>query len=359
MHDTSYGIKLGSQWTVGYGLGIDPEDPKLIGPRQELTCVHQTAAHLLKKSKKWRFSREADQFDGCKYPLEFGLPVGDNPREIAKSCLLLGHFVDWLLKGTPDETGIVFCLPMMKYEEGMERLKAVINKQSKGSIGKRYIMEAWAAALATVGIEKSLDSRVISLNFGSSTLEAVLYVGRKMVAQNVYPFGGWAIDREMQAIISQAKRGILVTQRQAREVKEQYNYETKEAVDGLFTKGGRMVEAQVTKNIMDPILEAFAKTVAYQIVTHFLPGAAQENPLAVTALQSEGQGFLCVCGGLSDMPGFPQLIADKLVEVGALNPHLPVTYPEDPNGVTAPAYGAYLLADMLEDERKDKKKQTW
>lgn len=359
MRETSYGIKLGSQWTVGYGLGINPEDPKSTGPRQELTCVHQTAAHLLKKAKKWRFSREADQFDGCKYPLEFGLPVGNTPQEIAKSCFLLGHFVDWLLTGVPDDVGIVFCLPMMKYEEGLNRLKNVIDKQSKGSIGKRYIMEAWAAALATVGIDRSLDSRVISLNFGSSTLEAVLYVGKQMVAQNVYPLGGWAIDREMQASISQAHRGITVTQRQAREVKEQYNYETKEPVDGLFTKSGRMVEAQITQNIMDPILEAFALTVANQVVTHFLPAAAQVSPQAVTALQAEGKGFLCVCGGLSDMPGFPQLVADKMIEVGALNPKLPVTHPENPDGVAAPAYGAYLLADMLEDQRAEKKKQTW
>lgn len=359
MRSNIYGIKLGSQWSVGYGKNIDPNKPDSIGPRKELTCIHKVPAHLLRKEVNWRFSHEADQFDGCIYPLEFGLPRGKEARDIAKSCMLLGHFVNWMLEGIEDETGIVFCLPMMRYEEGLNRLKSVIDKQSKGGIGKRYIMEAWAAALATVGVAESLESQVISLNFGSSTLEVCLYVGKKMIAQNVYPFGGWAIDREMQAGISQANRGITVTQRQAREVKEQYDYITGESVDGQFTKDGRMVEVQIVKEVMNPILENFATVVANQIVTHFLPTASQVSPKAVASLQSEGLGYLCICGGLSNMPGFPDLIADKMVAVGALNPNLAMKYPTKPDGVAAPAYGAYLLADLLEEQREENKSKTW
>jgi len=359
MRDNVLGIKLGSNYSVGYGLGINPKYPKTIGPRVELTCVHKVPAHLLRKDVEWRFSRDADRYDGSIYPLEYGLPRGGSPKEVAKSCMLLGHYVKWMLEGVDDETGIVFCLPMMKYKEGMDQLKTVLNKKAKGSIGKRYIMEAWAAALATVGVKESLSSQVISMNFGSSTLEVCLYVGKKMIAQNVYPFGGWTIDREMQHAISQANRGITVTPRQARMVKEQYNYKTGKSVDGEFTKDGRVVEVQVTKEVMNPILEWFTKNVANNIASQFLPVAAQNSQKAVTAIQTEGMGYLCICGGMSNMPGFADLMGKQLIEARALNPKLEVKYPTDPDGVAAPAYGAYMLADMFEEQREEKKAKTW
>lgn len=359
MRENVLGIKLGSQWTVAYGRGIDPIDPGSTGPRKELTCLQKMPVHLLTKKVEYRFSYEADKYDGCNYPLEYGLPRGGTAQETAKSVLLLGHYVDWLLKGVGEDTGIVFCLPMMKYMEGLDKLKSILDKRDKGNIGKRYIMEAWAAALSTVGVQESLRSQMISMNFGSSTLEVVLYVGKKLISQNVYPFGGWAIDKWMQNMISQAHRGIEVTQRQAREVKEQYSYTKGKPIDGIFTKDGRITEVQITKDVMNPILEEFARQVAERIVTHFLPTAAQRSPKAVSGIQAEGVGYLCVCGGLSNMPGFPELIAKKLIKVGALNPKLKVTYPTEPDGVAAPAHGAYMLADMFEEQREAKEAETW
>lgn len=359
MRKNVLGVKLGSQWTVAYGKGIIPDDFESIGPRKELTCICPVPTHLLEKKSEYIFSREADLYHGCVYPLEYGMPRGDNPVEIARSVKLLSRYVDWLLQGVEEDTGIVFCLPMMGFKEGLERLKNTINKQSTGILGKRYIMEAWAAALATVGVDESLRSQVISLNFGSSTLEVVLYVGKKLIAQNVYPFGGWRIDRVMQNVISQAHRGIDVTQRQAREVKEQYSYKDGNPIDGMFTKEGRRIEVQITKDEMNPILEDFAEQTAKHIAQHFLPTAAERSQRAVTAIQTEGVGYVCICGGLSNMPGFPDLMKDKLVEVGALNPDLKISYPTDPDGVAAPAYGAYMLADMFEEQREKKGTETW
>ena len=78
-----------------------------------------------------------------------------------------------------------------------------------------------------------------------------------------------------------------------------------------------------------------------------------------TIQHAEGIGYVCVCGGLSCMPGFPELVVEKLTDVGAINPELEYRYPTDPDGVTAPAYGAYMLAELLEEERGRKKKKTW
>jgi len=359
MRKTIHGIKLGSNYSVGYGVGIDPENPKSTGPRVELTCIAEVPAHLLEKDINYIFSREADLYHNAKYPLEYGLPKGDTPAERLSSVGLLRTFNNWFLQGIPEETGIVYCLPMMKYQEGLNNLKTTLNKQKKGTIGKRYIMEAWAAALATVGIQESLRSQVISLNFGSSTLEVVLYVGKKMIAQNVYPFGGMRIDNELQSAISQANRGIHVTESQARTVKEQYDFAKKKAVPGLFTKDGKLVNREVTSDVIDPVLQEFASDVANHVARYFLRDAARKSQKAVSAIQTEGMGYVCICGGLSNMPGFPELVAEEMKKSGALNPDLKVSYPTDPDGVTAPAYGALQLADLLEEQRENSGLSSW
>ena len=291
--------------------------------------------------------------------LEYGLPRDDAEVSLLKSTRLLKFYTDWLLKDAAKETGIVFCLPMMRHEEGLNQLKAVLERVEKGKIGKRYIAEAWAAAIATVGIEKSLDSQVVSMNFGSSTLEVVLYTGRDLIAQNVYSFGGWDLDKDLSIFISQAHRGITVTERQTRLVKERYSYAKPKAIDGAFTKEGRTIEVQVQPETINPVLERFATDVAKAIASQFLPTAARRSAKAVSSIQTEGLGYFCVCGGLSCMPGFPELIAKKLVEEKAVNESIEFVHPVDPDGVSAPAWGAYIMAELLDEERANSGGKTW
>lgn len=362
MRENVLGIKLGSQWTVAYGKGvakITDTKEKIWGPRKELTCIHKVPTHLLRSDFEYRFSYEADPFDGVIYPLEYGLPKDDQEVPLIKSVLFLKEYANWLLEKAEEETGIVFCLPMMKYEEGLNQLKIVLNRMKKGLIGKKFIMEAWSAALATIGMAESLRSQVISLNFGSSTLEVALYTGKKLIAQNVYPFGGLALDRDFAHAISQSSRGVTVTRRQARLVKEQFNYEKQKSIDGIFTKNGRITETSVEPTVLAPIIEHFAKSAAQTIATQFLPTAAQASPKAVSAIQAEGIGYLCVCGGLSCMPGFPELMKETMFSEGALNENLKAVWPKNPDGVAAPAYGAVMLAELLEDEREDAGGETW
>ena len=353
------GIKLGSQWTVAYGKGVAKKTGDKWGPRVELTCVHQVPAHLLRKTSNYRFSHHADPFDGSIYPLQYGLPRDHREVPLVKSVMLLRVYINWLLKDAGEDTGIVFCLPMMRQKEGLEQLRAIIDGLDKGNIGKKYIMEAWATSLATIGIKKSLESQVIAMNFGSSTLEVALFAGKELIAQNVYPFGGWDLDRELAHAISQAHRGITVTPRQARMIKETFNYENPEPIDGVFTKEGKVVEVQVQPEVFTPVLEHFAAQVADVVASQFLATASRASEKTVAAIQTEGIGYLCVCGGLSCMPGFGDLIGRSLAEGGAINPNLKTKYPTDPDGVTAPAWGAVLMAEELEKERERKNKKKW
>jgi len=359
MLDNVLGVKLGSQWTVAYGNGVAEKTGDVWGPRVELTCVHKVPAHLLRQISNYRFSHQADPFDGAIYPLQYGLPRDDRAVPLKKSVMLLREYINWLLEDAEKNTGIVFCLPMMRQKEGLEQLKAVINGLEKGTVGKRYIMEAWAASLATIGVQESLESQVIAMNFGSSTLEVALFAGKELIAQNVYPFGGWDLDRELAHTISQAHRGITVTPRQARMVKESFNYEDPEPIDGVFTKEGKVVEVQIQPEIFIPVLEHFAAQVADVVASQFLATASRASEKTVAAIQTEGIGYLCVCGGLSCLPGFGDLIGRSLAEGGAINPNLEIKFPTEPDGVTAPAWGAVLLAELMEEERERKNKKKW
>lgn len=359
MKEHLLGVKLGSERTVVYGKDVAPLKDGVWGPRQELTCVHQVPSHLLRDEFKYRFSNDADPYDGVIYMLQYGLPRDDAEVPLIKSTRLLKFYTEWLLKDAAKETGVVFCLPMMRHDEGLNQLKAVLEKIERGKIGKRYIAEAWAAAIATIGIEESLDSQVVSMNFGSSTLEVALYTGRTLIAQNVYPFGGWDLDRDLSMVISQAHRGITVTERQTRLVKERYNYAKPKAIDGAFTKDGRTIEVQVQPETINPVLEKFATNVAKAIASQFLPTAASGSAKAVSSIQTEGLGYFCICGGLSCMPGFAELIQKKLVEEKAVNESIEFRHPENPDGVSAPAWGAYMMAELLDEERSSSDGKTW
>ena len=120
------GIKLGSQWTVAYGKGVAEKKGDIWGPRTELTCVHQVPAHLLRKISTYRFSHAADPFDGSIYPLQYGLPRDDRAVPLTTSVMFLREYVEWLLQDAEEDTGIVFCLPMMRQVEGLQQLKSVL-----------------------------------------------------------------------------------------------------------------------------------------------------------------------------------------------------------------------------------------
>jgi len=361
-----YGIKLGSERTVVYGKGVAPKSkviPNTWGPRHELTCVQRVPTHLLRPDFNYRFSYEAEHYKETIYPLEYGLPRDDDLVPLSKAVLLTKEYVDWLLRDGDEDTGIVFCLPMMQQKEGLEHLKAILNRLSKGTIGKKFIGEAWAAALATVGIEDTLSTHLISMNFGSSTLEVALYSGKELVAQNVYPHGGWDLDRDLASAISQAHRGITVTARHTRIVKEKFAYnpdpEKVDPVEGEFLKGGKVVETLVEAATINPVIEKFCEDIAEEMAAKFLPTAARASEVAVSSLQTEGIGKLCVCGGLSDMPGFAKLMGDTLIKHKAMSPQIDVVSPKDPDGVSAPAWGAYMMAELFEERRISKKQDTW
>ena len=356
------GIKLGSRWSVGYGYGIDDLDKNTgtYGPRTELTCLRPVPRDIVKGGTDWEYSRKASNYSNVIYPIEYGLPKEGEGATLKSSLTNIARFVRWLTKDVEEETGMVFALPMMKYERGLSAFKKVLNGLDKGRLGKAYIVEAFAAAIGVCGIQPILQDISLIFNFGSSTTELALYENGKLVQQNVFDKGGTSLDMELAEAIKQEYRGVTCTNRQAQAVKEQYNYIENNDIAGKFTKKGAIHDETIKGDTIKPIIDRFAAEISSEVVGNFLPQANKVNPTVVSALQAEGVGHLVICGGLSDLPGFSQVMFESLTNSGGISPDIKLRHPDgEPGGVAAPAFGAYQLANLLEADRLERDAKEW
>jgi hypothetical protein len=360
--DNVIGMKLGSRWSVGYGNGIVEKDVEngLYGPRTELTCLRPMPKDIVKGGTSWEYSRKASNYSNVIYPIEYGLPKEGDGATLKSSLTNIARYVRWWLENVDEDTGMVFALPMMKYEKGLNAFKKVLNGLPKGKLGKAYIVEAFAAAIGVCGIQPILQDISLIFNFGSSTTELALYENGKLVQQNVFDKGGTSLDMELAEAIKQEYRGVTCTNRQAQAVKEQYNYIDNNSIAGRFTKKGAIHEETIIGDTIKPIIDRFANEIATEVVQNFLPQANKVNPTVVSALQAEGVGHLVICGGLSDLPGFSQVMFEALTSSGGISTEIRLRHPDgNPGGVSAPAFGAYQLANLLESDRQERNADEW
>lgn len=350
VYPNTLGIKIGSKWTVAYGKPIGEE------PRIELTCIRKVPTHMIKDDFGWQFSRDAEPYDGSIFPLIHGAPRNDKEVPLGRSCLLLKKFAEWLLKDVEEETGIVFCLPMIKYEEGLEALKTTLRDLSHGEIGIEFLGEARSATIGSLPINEVLSTQTLSLNLGSSTLEVDFYSGKQRINNALWTFGGSDIDRRLVNAIEMEYRGLTATENQARQIKERYNYNTNEDIPAELTREGGLVEELIKGNTIRTIVDDFAKNVAKKVRT-FLRETRTVNTKAVNALQIEGKGYLALVGGMVNMPGFAERLYQELTDTGGISKNVEMVSADD--GVVAPAVGAWKAANLFEEYRREQNVSTW
>lgn len=351
------GIKIGSTWTVGYGQQFGEE------PVIELTCIRKQKTDYVMDESKYQFSKKAQVFDNVIYPLLHGAPRDDKEVPLARSCHLLQEYGNWLVSGIPvdennptpisPDTVAMFCLPMIRNSEGLEALKRTLRTLPIGKTGMEFMGEAYAAAVGTLPIDKILESQFIVLNMGSSTLEAAMAVGTREIASGVWvdEYGASCIEHSLVNVIENRYRGLTSTLDQAREIKERYSLITNNDVDAKLTRRGALSEQDIEGDLIKDEVEKFIDRVALKIADHFLPAAKSSSPVTVNALQTKGRGFLAIVGGMANMPGFKEAMHKALVEHGGISPKIAVVSPT--NGVTAPAIGAWKIANLLERYRRE------
>lgn len=348
IYDNTIGLKLGSEFSV---LCTHSTVTK------ELTCVYERPTSVVRDDKVMEFSYKADGFSDSVYPLKYGMPRDDMNVPIARSLKYLREFSSWFLQDIPHEVGIMFCVPLMGYQKGLDWLKNEIRQLPWGTVGRQFILEAWAGAVGTIGIDAAMETHTLAINFGSTTTEVLLQSGKQRVHHAVWPYGGANLDVDLSEAIKQAHRGATVTRTVAREIKEQFNLREPQPLPTVLVREGRRVEVEVQPDTIRPVINEYLVGIANWIGAQFLPKAAQTNEKAVTAIQRHGTGIVVACGGMVNMPGFTDNLFDVLWRVCGLNPNVQRAVPQD--GVTAPAIGSKIIADEFETERRNQEKATW
>ncbi|MBD3405085.1 MAG: hypothetical protein GF411_02980 [Candidatus Lokiarchaeota archaeon] len=346
-HPKIFGVKIGSKYTV-------ITDGETI--RKEVTVIRRRPVDL-KGNYEYNFSRQAEGWSDSLYPLKQGVPRNDSLMSIAESIKLTSAYTEWLLQDIPDKAGVVVCLPLIRDHEGLSALKTAIRQSTPAEKGLQFFSEAWGAALGTLPIREAVGTNVLTMNFGSSTVEVTMHASKVLVESNVYTFGGSEIDRRLINAIEQSHRGTKATESDARAIKEQYSWTENNDVPATLSKEGAKHELVIAGDIIRPIVSNAIDHLVHLIRTQFLRSAEMSDPEAVGSLQGSGRGYLVLCGGMVNMPGFAKELYDRLIEIGAINESVILAVPED--GVIAPAIGAWKVGQVLEDARQERNVDSW
>jgi len=346
-YDGIYGVKIGSKYTVIFdGTSV----------RREITCVRRKPVDL-KGNYEYQFSVDAEGFSDSLYPLKQGVPRNDVTMSIAESIKLTKAYTDWLLSEIPDDAGVVVCLPLIRDKEGLGALKQAIRQSTVAKRGLQFFSEAWGAALGTIPIREAVGTNVLTLNFGSSTVEVTMHASKRLVEANVYTFGGSEIDRRLVNAIEQEHRGVKATEADARAIKEQYSWSRNNDVPAVLSLEGAKHEVVISGDTIRRIVSNAIDHLVRLIRTQFLRSAEISNEEAVNSLQASGRGYLVLCGGMVNMEGFAEELYRRMVEAGAINENVKLAVPED--GVIAPAIGAWKVGQVLEEVRRENNLETW
>lgn len=344
------GVKIGSKWSSVFSEVTGPN------PTVRLTCVGKYAGEYTGGKTVYHFAEAAEPYFDTVFPLRHGAPRNDREVPLEVSINLLDKYARWLLRDIPPRSAVVCCLPAIKAKEGLQELQDTLNKLPIGQVGMVYLGEAFTAAAGTVPMERILSSQTLSINFGSTTVETVMFKGTKEIHQNVFTTGGSAIDTSLMNAIEQWERGGKVTENQARAIKERYSYEDNNDVPTELTMEGGLKKVDIPGDLIKDVIEPHMNLVAKKIRA-FLRDASLRNEQAVNSLQIDGAGTLVLCGGMVNMPGFASAFYDKLTSIGGISRRLPLEIPA--NGVIAPAIGARYIADILEEKRVEQGVSNW
>lgn len=351
------GAKLGSKWSAVFSEVTGPN------PLVRLTCIREYEPEYASAKTVFMYAEEAEPFFESIFPLIQGAPRNDEEVPLARSMFLLNKYASWLLDPIPERSAVVFCIPMIKAQEGLKELQQSLravrvgkDEHEIGTVGRVFLGEAFTAAAGTIAMREIMRSQTLSINFGSSTVEIVFFSGIESIHQNVFAVGGSDMDKSLTNSIEQAMRGYSATENQARAIKEQYNYTTNEAIHSLLTYDGKIRPAHIKGDIIKEIIDWHMDSVVEK-VAFFLRDASRKNRDAVNSLQIDGLGNLVLCGGMMNMPGFADEFYRRLTTTGGISEKIPLHVPH--NGVVAPAIGARYIAEELERRRIAQNVDTW
>ncbi|PSQ57324.1 hypothetical protein BRD22_02650 [Halobacteriales archaeon SW_8_68_21] len=303
------GVKLGSTRTV-----LDVPDGR--GGRERhsvLTCL-ATYEDAITGEEKVLFGEEAavEYPDRVRFMLRSGLPEDDD--SVAGAERFFEAVVD--AHDVPEDSAVVYAVPTIDNEAGVENLKSVIEGSAIGGIETRSYPESLCGAIPAYGEQLSPFST------GSVT--------------------GNEVDRRIVAAVEEESQGrVHIDRTTAREYKEEHAdvYDFEPFTDVIQQPGGGSHEFTVDRGVREPV-DRYIDEAADIVANEFLPELANDH---MKPYQLALGRPIAATGGMACIPGLTEEFEKRLSD--ELDRDVEVVSPDDP--ATAAAEGAARIAARL------------
>jgi hypothetical protein len=331
------GVKLGSTRTVLYYPDVDDELTSV----RTLTCM-ATYEDALTGDEHVVYGEEAarEYPDRVEYMLRSGLPEDDERADLAATFFqeLVGNH------GLPADSAVVYAIPTIDNEQGLDNLGRVIEDSGIGDSLVRSFPESLCGAIPALGDGlEAVDSIFLSVNMGSTNLEASAYRnGEQLSPYATGAVTGNEVDRRIVGYIEEETQGrVKVDRETAREYKEEHaDFENFEPfTDVIQQPGGGAHEFTIERSVMDAVDE-YLDDVVDEVANEFLSDLANDHMRVYQLALSEP---VVVTGGMACIPGIVEAFERRLGE--ELQRDVTAVAPDRPD--LAAAVGAQRIADRL------------
>ncbi|PSQ15259.1 hypothetical protein BRD00_14875 [Halobacteriales archaeon QS_8_69_26] len=334
------GVKLGSTRTVV----VAPDGKGGTNIHRTLTCLATYEDALTGEERVLYGDQAATEYpDRVQYMLRSGLPQDQRSTELAKqffSAFIASHDL-------PENSAVVYAIPALENEQGLEHLKDVIESSNIGNALIRSYPESLCASIPAMGDGlRAIDDIFIAINMGSTNLEASAYRRGEQVTR--YATGavtGNEVDRRIASYVQEETQGrVNIDRTTAREYKEQYAdfVSFQSFTDVVQQPGGGAHEFTIEDSVMDA-MEEYVDSVVDEVANNFLPRVANDHMKTYnTALERP----IVLTGGMVAVRGITEEIEKRLS--AELQREIDVIGPEDP--VSAAAEGAQRIAARLVEQ---------
>lgn len=333
---TPVGVKLGSTRTV-----IQYPDSDEVKSISTLTCLATYEDALTGEERALYGDQAAREYpDRVEYMLRSGLPEDDDRAGLADR--FFGELVE--SEGVPGESAVVYAVPTIDNEAGLDNLADVVEDSQIGESLTRSYPESLCGAIPALGDGlEAIDDIFLAVNMGSTNLEACAY--RR--AEQLSPFTtgavtGNEVDRDIAAAVEEETQGRVNIDRQtAREYKETHaDFDAFESfTDVIQQPGGGSHEFTVERGVMEPLNEYLDDAVD-AVANTFLPELANDH---MKPYQIALNRPIALTGGMACIPGIVEEFERRLSE--ELDREVEAVTADRPD--LAAAQGARRIAERL------------
>jgi len=333
------GVKLGSTRTViAYPDGDG--DLEIVNT---LTCM-ATYEDALTGEEQVLYGEEAarEYPDRVEFMLRSGLPEDDERAELTST------FFEEVIEANdiPEDSTVVYAIPTIDNEAGLENLNEVIENSSIGEALVESYPESLCGTIPAFGDDlEAINEILLAVNLGSTNLEASAYRrGEQLAPFTTGAVTGNEVDRVIANYVEEETQGrVNIDVQTAREYKEEHaDFEDYEPFTDIIQQpGGGSHEFTIERSVMDAVDE-YVDDVVDEFANTFLPELANEH-MKVYNLALEKPVVLT--GGMACIPGIVDEFAERASD--ELNRDIEAVAPEEP--ALAATLGAQRIAERLSD----------